>query len=164
MLPFVNLYLSFSMPHPRLPQPSHSTHCHPPKNPTMNPRLAFPISSMEHMHDYAVSIIISASSLRHRVPLGRSLPTGPMEAWLTPLMEMSSPLLEDFPAFLTEFDTTLGERDRWRVLLTMIYTLRKGNRATSTYASEFRQLACDVRWGDKALCDQFCQGFRGHVK
>ena len=47
MLPFNNLYLSFSLPHPQLPQPPHSTHCYHPKNPTMNPKLAFLISSME---------------------------------------------------------------------------------------------------------------------
>ncbi|RKP33364.1 hypothetical protein BJ085DRAFT_23093, partial [Dimargaris cristalligena] len=32
------------------------------------------------------------------------------------------------------------------------------------YASEFRQLACDVPWGDAALNDQFRFGLRGDVK
>ncbi|RKO83268.1 hypothetical protein BDK51DRAFT_39730 [Blyttiomyces helicus] len=34
----------------------------------------------------------------------------------------------------------------------------------STYASEFRQLAFDVPWGDAALKDQFRFGLRGDVK
>ena len=83
---------------------------------------------------------------------------------VTPLVETTSPLLEDFPTFLTKFEATFGETGRRRATLTKIYSLQQGNRATSTYVSEFRQLACDVGWGDQALRDQFGWGLRGEVK
>mgnify|MGYP007129903615 CR=1 FL=1 len=34
----------------------------------------------------------------------------------------------------------------------------------SVYASKFKQLTCDVRWDDQALCDHFCRGLRSDVK
>ena len=79
-------------------------------------------------------------------------------------METTPPLLENFQAFLMEFKATFGETDRRRAVLTKIYSLQQSNCATSTHASEFRQLACDVGWGDQALCDQFCRGLTGDVK
>ena len=100
----------------------------------------------------------------HKVGLLGSLLTGPMEAWFPPLVEMASPLLEDFPCFLTEFEATFEETYRRRAALTKIYSLQQGNRAASTYASEFHQLACDVGRGDQALRDQFRRGLRGEVK
>ena len=42
---------------------------------------------------------------RH-VGLVGTLLSGPAQAWFAPLVETSSPLLEDFPAFLAEFDST----------------------------------------------------------
>ena len=100
----------------------------------------------------------------HQVGLLGSLLTGPAEAWFAPLVETSSPLLEDFPAFLADFEATFGETDSRRVALNRIYSLQQGNRAASVYASEFRQLACEVGWGDQALRDQFRRGLRGDVK
>ena len=34
----------------------------------------------------------------------------------------------------------------------------------SVYASKFKQLTCDVRWDDQALCDHVCWGLRSDVK
>jgi hypothetical protein len=34
----------------------------------------------------------------------------------------------------------------------------------TVYASEFRQLACDVNWGEAALIDQFRCGLRDDVQ
>ena len=85
---------------------------------------------------------------------------GPPEAWFAPLAQ----LLENFRTFLTDFEATFREIDRRRVALTNIYSLQQTNRATSTYASRFYQLACDVGWGDQTLHDQFHRGLRGDVK
>ena len=80
MLPSVNLYLSFNMPHPRLPQSPHSTHrCHP-KNPNMNPRLAFPImfnGTRAWLHDFLNQIRLQPRRYAigsHQVGLLGSLP------------------------------------------------------------------------------------------
>ena len=48
----------------------------------------------------------------HQVSLLGSLLMGPTEAWFVPLVETTSPLLEDFPTFLTGFEATFGEIDR----------------------------------------------------
>ena len=37
-------------------------------------------------------------------------------------------------------------------------------RPVSVYASEFRQLACDVQWDGQALCDHFRRGLRSEIK
>ena len=99
-----------------------------------------------------------------QVGLVGTLLSGPAQAWFAPLVETSSPLLEDFPAFLAELEATFGETDRRRTTLNKIYALEQGSRATSVYASEFRQLACDVNWDDQALADHFRRGLRSNVK
>ena len=88
-----------------------------------------------------------ADGLR-QVGLVGTLLSGSAQAWFSPLVETSSPLLEDFPAFLAKLKATFGETGRRRATLTKLYALKQGSRATSAYASEFRQLACDVNWGD----------------
>ena len=47
-----------------------------------------------------------------RVGLVGTLLSGPAQAWFAPLMETSSPLLDNFPAFLAELEATFGETDR----------------------------------------------------
>jgi hypothetical protein len=67
-----------------------------------------------------------------------TLLTGQAQAWFAPLMETSLPPLTNFQEFLIEFETTFGETDKRRTTLNKIYALRRGERATSIYASEFR--------------------------
>ena len=54
--------------------------------------------------------------------------------------------------------------DRRQTSLTKLYSLHQGKRPVSVYAYEFRQFACDVQWGDQALCDHFCRSLRSDVK
>ena len=75
-----------------------------------------------------------------------------------PLVEISFPLLENFPAFLVELETTFGETNRRRTVLTKLYSFQQGSRLAYVYGSEFRQIACDVNWDDQALCDHFRRG------
>ena len=77
-----------------------------------------------------------ADGLR-QVGLVGTLLSSPTQAWFAPLVETSSPLLEDFPAFLAELEATFGETDQRRTILTKLYALEQGSRATSIYASEF---------------------------
>ena len=78
-----------------------------------------------------------ADGLR-QVGLVGTLLSGPAQAWFAPLVETSSPILEDFPAFLAELEAIFGETDRLHTTLTKLYALEQGSRA------EFRKLACDV--------------------
>jgi retrotransposon gag protein len=85
-------------------------------------------------------------------------------AWFAPLVETDSPLLADFKAFLKEFEATFGDSERARTAATKLRNLRQGSRAASAYAAEFRQIACDVSWGEAALADQFRSGLASDVK
>ena len=79
-------------------------------------------------------------------------------------METSSLLLQNLPAFLAEFNATFGDIDKARTSATKLRALRQGSRPVATYAAEFRQLACDINWGEAALVDQFQFGLHDDVK
>ena len=96
-----------------------------------------------------------------RVGLISMLLTGQAQAWFAPLVETSSPLLTDFEEVHTDFEVTFGETNKRSATLNKLYALQRGQRATSIYASEFRQLACDVEWDGQALLDQFRRELRG---
>ena len=64
-----------------------------------------------------------ANGLR-QVSLVGTLLSGPAQAWFVPLVEITSPLLEDFPAFLAELEATFGETYRRRIALTKLYAPR----------------------------------------
>ena len=85
------------------------------------------------------------------------------QSWFAPLDETSLPLLENFPAFQKEFEATFGDTDHRRTTLTKLYSLHQGKRPISVYASEFRQVACDVQWDNQALCNHFYWGLRNDV-
>ena len=123
------------------------------------------MSSRAHLRGFInqIRLIIRLQPQRYasdfsRVGLVGTLLSGPAQTWFALLMETSSPLLDNFLAFLAflaELEATFGETDRWRTGLTKLYSLQQGSRPASFYASEFRQIACDVSWDDQDLCDQF---------
>ena len=47
-----------------------------------------------------------------RVGLVGTLLSGPLQVWFSPLVETSSPLLENFTAFIDELEVTFSETDR----------------------------------------------------
>jgi hypothetical protein len=66
---------------------------------------------------------------------------------------------------MEEFSTTFGDVDKARMADSKIRELQQGSRPASIYASEFRQLSCDVDWeSDMALVRQFYWGLRDDVK
>jgi hypothetical protein len=85
-------------------------------------------------------------------------------AWFAPILETSSPLLQDFNAFMAEFEAVFGDSDKTRISANKLRRLQQGTCSAIVYASEFRQLACDVNWGEAALIDQFCCGLRDDVQ
>jgi hypothetical protein len=101
---------------------------------------------------------------RTQVGLLGTLLTGPALSWFAPLLEQNSPLLDDLDAFLEDFEPAFGDSDKARTAANKIRSLTQGNRPASTYASEFRLLACDLTWGESALIDQFHEHLRSDVK
>jgi hypothetical protein len=79
-----------------------------------------------------------------RVGFVGTLLTGTTAAWFVPILETSSLLLQDFNAFMVEFETVFGDSDKARTSANKVCRLQQGTCSTIVYASEFRQLACDV--------------------
>jgi hypothetical protein len=73
-----------------------------------------------------------------------TLLTGTAAAWFAPILETSSPLLQDFDAFMVKFEAVFGDSDKARTLANKLRWLQQGTRSAIVYASEFRQLAYDV--------------------
>jgi len=99
-----------------------------------------------------------------RVRFIRTLLTGTAAAWFAPILETSSPLLQDFNAFMAEFEVVFGDSDKARTSANKLRRLQQRTRSAIVYASKFRQLACDVNWGEAALIDQFRCGLRDDVQ
>ncbi len=99
-----------------------------------------------------------------RVGFVGTLLTGTAAAWFAPILETSSPLLQDFNAFMAEFEAVFGDSDKAKTSANKLHRLQQGTRSAIVYTSEFRQLACDVNWGEAALIDQFRCGLRDDVQ
>jgi hypothetical protein len=99
-----------------------------------------------------------------RVGFVGTLLTGTTVAWFAPILETSSPLLQDFNAFMAEFEAVFGDSDKARTSANKLRRLQQGTRSAIVYASEFRQLAYDVNWGEAALIDQFRCGLHDDVQ
>lgn len=99
-----------------------------------------------------------------KVGLVGTLLTGSALSWFALLFEQRSPILSNFETFREALTAAFGEHDKARVALNKIYVLRQGSRSVSVYASEYRQLAADINWGEQALMDQFYRGLTDDVK
>jgi len=99
-----------------------------------------------------------------RVGLVGTLLTGQALSWFAPLFEKRSPILNNFETFLEAFAEAFSEHDKARWATTKIRSLRQGTRSASVYASDFRQLACDINWDEEALMSQFHWGLKDDVK
>ncbi len=84
--------------------------------------------------------------------------------WFVPILETSSLLLQDFNAFMAKFEAMFGDSDKVRTSANKLRRLQQGTRSAIVYASKFKQLACDVNWGEAALIDQFRYGLRDDVQ
>ncbi len=82
-----------------------------------------------------------------------TLLTGTAVARFVPILETSSPLLQDFNAFMAEFEAMFGDSDKARTSANKLRRLQQGTCSAIVYASKFMQLACDVNWGEAALID-----------
>ncbi|KAH9535283.1 hypothetical protein CY35_17G044700 [Sphagnum magellanicum] len=65
---------------------------------------------------------------------------------------------------MAEFEAVFGDSDKARTSANKLHRLQQGTHLATIYASEFRQLAYDVNWGEVALIDQFRCGFRDDVQ
>jgi hypothetical protein len=73
-----------------------------------------------------------------RVRFVGTLLTGTTAAWFVPILETSSPLLQDFDAFMAEFEAVFEDSDKARTSANKLRRLQQGTRLAIIYASEFR--------------------------
>jgi hypothetical protein len=86
-----------------------------------------------------------------RVGFVGTLLTGTTATWFAPILETSSPLLQDFNAFMAKLEIVFGDSDKARTSANKLHRVQQGTRSAIVYASEFRHLACNVNWGEAAL-------------
>ena len=86
-----------------------------------------------------------------RVGLVGTLRTRQVLSWFAPFFEKNEAILSNFEAFLGALSEAFDEHDKICSATTKIRSLRQGTRPASNYASEFRQLACDINWDEPAL-------------
>ncbi len=65
---------------------------------------------------------------------------------------------------MADFEAVFGDSDKARTSANKLCRIQQGTRSTIVYTSEFKQLACDVNWGEAALIDQFRCGIRDDVQ
>jgi hypothetical protein len=65
---------------------------------------------------------------------------------------------------MVEFETVFGDSDKAKTSTNKLRCLQQRTRLAIVYASEFKQLACDVNWGEVALIDQFRCGLCDDVQ
>jgi hypothetical protein len=73
-----------------------------------------------------------------RVGFVGTLLTGTSATWFVPILETSSPLLQDFNAFMAEFEAVFGDSDKAKTSANKLRRLQQGTRSAIVYASEFR--------------------------
>jgi hypothetical protein len=92
-----------------------------------------------HLHHYSIGPA--------QVGLINTLLLGTTLVWFTFLLEHQSPLLNDFETFLEKFNATFGDSNK-KHTSNIKQSLCQGSCIVAIYALEFRQLACDISWGD----------------
>jgi hypothetical protein len=65
---------------------------------------------------------------------------------------------------MAEFETMFRDSDKARTSANKLCRLQQGTRSAIVYASEFKQFACNVNWGEATLIDQFRYGLRDDVQ
>ena len=103
-------------------------------------------------------------SERMKVGFVGTLLTGIAAAWFCPLYQSNSPLLNDFGLFIKNLQQKFRDFDKAVTSANKIRTLKQGTNAASVYATEFRLLASDLRWGEEALIDQYRRGLNNPVQ
>jgi hypothetical protein len=93
-----------------------------------------------HFHQYPTSLV--------QVELIGTLSLGMTFIWFTLSLEHQSPLLNDFEAFLEKFNATFVDSDKEHMSNIKIQSFCQGSCSSAIYALEFKQLACNISWGE----------------
>ncbi|XP_027704521.1 retrotransposon-derived protein PEG10 [Vombatus ursinus] len=99
-----------------------------------------------------------------RVCFLTSLLKGRAARWATPYLLESSPLLNNYEAFIDEFKQAFEDPQRKEAANRKIRRLRQGLGSVLDYASAFRLCAQDLDWNEPAFIDQFLEGLSDPIQ
>ncbi|KAL6480237.1 hypothetical protein MHYP_G00112700 [Metynnis hypsauchen] len=101
---------------------------------------------------------------RSKVAYMTSLLTGRALAWATSLWERASPDTASGESFMSAMRTTFHNPRGGREAAPRLLALSQGTCSVADYAIEFRTLAAESSWNEKALMAVFQQGLNGRLK
>jgi hypothetical protein len=111
------------------------------------------------MHPSRYPTYASQVGLIGTVLSGRAL------AWFAPLLEKSSPLLNNYEEFISECKACFGDTNSITTTINKIRRLCQADEwPASAYAVDFHLFSTDIPWNDQALMEQFHFGLRNDVK
>ena len=87
--------------------------------------------------------------------------------WFNPIVENPTQyqeIISSFERFLESFSQSFSPINQTRQATNQIRHLRQNRGPASSYASEFRQIASDLRWNEEALKAQYYLGLSDEVK
>lgn len=84
--------------------------------------------------------------------------------WALALWELNSPLLQSYPEFASEMKKVFDSPAQDKEVSSHLLSCRQGVRSVSDYSIEFRILAAESGWGDKALRGVFLRGLAENIK
>ena len=93
-----------------------------------------------------------------------SLLSGRALRWATAAVGQSSSLSTSYSAFCAEFKSVFDHPVDGEDAATRLHSIQQGSRSVADYTLEFRILAADCEWGDKALLSAYRRGLSEAVK
>ena len=93
-----------------------------------------------------------------------SLLSGRALRWATAAVGQSSRLSSTYSAFRAEFKSVFDHPEDGEDAATRLHSIQQGSRSVADYTLEFRILAADSKWGDKALQSAYRRGLSEAVK
>ncbi|XP_010607408.1 retrotransposon-like protein 1 [Fukomys damarensis] len=90
--------------------------------------------------------------------------TGFALEWAESLIQQSSPVLENFSAFLEAMSEVFEYKYTRRVVEEAMFNIRQGNRTATEYITEFQSLIPTLGWPDEVLQAHLCQGLSEEIR
>lgn len=85
-------------------------------------------------------------------------------AWAVAIAKGDSPICRSFQSFSTEMLRVFDHPLQGREVSNRLFSLRQGSEPVSTYSIDFRILAAESGWDEKALQGAFLRGLREELK
>lgn len=107
---------------------------------------------------------LTYSSDRSKVAFIMSLLSGKASAWAIALANSDSPVCATLKSFTSEMQRVFDHPLQGKEASSRLLSLRQGSGSVSTYSIDFRILAAECGWDDKALQGIFFRGLSEEVK